>query len=90
MANNKHLSLSERVTNEQLLNARYSFKAIGRELDKDCTTISKEVKNHIQFKKSGCMGKAFNNCANRHTCFLTSLWITDDHLVRAVIQGELS
>lgn len=73
MANNKHLSLSQRVTIEQLLNARYSFKAIGRELDKDCTTISKEVKNHIQFKKSGCFGKAFNNCVNRFTCSLKSL-----------------
>lgn len=73
MANHKHLSLSQRVSIEQLLNARYSFKAIGRELSKDCTTVSKEVKNHIQFKKSGCMGKAFNDCANRYTCSLTSL-----------------
>ena len=73
MVNNKHLSLSGRIKIEHLLNMRYSFKAIGRELNKDCTTVSKEVKNHIQFKKSGCMGKAFNDCANRHSCSLNSL-----------------
>ena len=73
MANNKHLSLSERNKIEQLLNARYAFKAIGRELNKDCTTVSKEVKNHIQFKKSGCIGKAFNDCVYRPTCSFTSL-----------------
>lgn len=73
MANNKHLSVSDRITIEQLLNTRCSFKAIGRELNKDCTTISKEIKNHIQFKMSGCMGKAFNDCSNRSTCSLTSL-----------------
>ncbi len=73
MANNKHLSVSDRITIEQLLNSRHSFKAIGRELNKDCTTVSKEVKNHILFKKSGCMGKAFNDCSSRHSCSLTSL-----------------
>lgn len=77
MANNKHLSLSERIKIENLLNARYSFKAIGRELDKDCTTISKEVKAHIQFKKSGCIGNAFNDCVNRFTCSLKSLCISN-------------
>lgn len=78
MANNKHLSLSERIIIEQLLNSRYSFKAIGRELSKDCTTISKEVKNHILFKKTGCFGKAFNDCLNRSTCSLHSLCPTNN------------
>lgn len=78
MANNKHLSLSERIRIEQLLNDRYSFKAIGRDLGKDCTTISKEVKNHILFKKSGCIGKAFNDCLNRSTCSLHSLCPTNN------------
>jgi len=78
MANNKHLSLSERIRIEQLLNTRCSFKAIGRDLDKDCTTISKEVKNHILFKKSGCTGKAFNDCLHRSTCSLHSLCPTNN------------
>lgn len=73
MANNKHLSVSERIAIEQLLNTRCSFKAIARELNKDCTTILKEIKNYIQFEMLGCMGKAFNDCSNRITCSLTSL-----------------
>ena len=44
MANNKHLTLSERIKIEKLLDENFSFKAIGRELERDCTTISKEVK----------------------------------------------
>ena len=37
-----------------------SFKAIGRFLSKNCTTISEEVKNHICFENSGAYGRAFN------------------------------
>lgn len=73
MAIKKHLSLSERKRIEKLLNAQNSFKLIGRLLQRDCTTISKEVKNHIQFKKSGCFGQAFNNCSLRFDCSLSSL-----------------
>ena len=53
-----------------MLNKRESFKAIGRFLCKDCTTISKEVKNHICFEKSGAYGRAFNDCrlAFLHQC----------------------
>ncbi|HIU76122.1 MAG TPA: IS30 family transposase [Candidatus Pelethocola excrementipullorum] len=69
----KHLSLSERKRIEKLLNERNSFKAIGRLLQRDCTTISKEVKNHVYFKKSGCFGQAFNNCRLRFDCTLSSL-----------------
>ena len=73
MANNKHLSLSERVRIEKLLNEHASFKAIGRELNKDCTTVSKEVRNHIQFKKVGCTGHSFNNCRFRFDCTVKKL-----------------
>lgn len=73
MANNKHLSLSDRIKIENLLNMNYSFKAIGKELNKHCTTISKEVKNHIQFIKIGCYGNGFNDCVHRINCYLTSL-----------------
>lgn len=73
MANNKHLTLSERNRIEKLLNEGASFKSIGRELGKDCTTISKEVKNHILFKKVGCQRLSFNNCRFRYSCQTTSL-----------------
>lgn len=50
------------------LNQSKSFKAIARSLNKDCTTISKEVKNHISFQKSGSYGRAFNDCLKHNKC----------------------
>lgn len=71
MNKQKHLNLESRIIIETKLNEGESFKAIGRLLNKDCTTISKEVKNHISFEKSGSYGKAFNDCllAFQHECF---------------------
>ncbi len=71
MANKKHLTLSQRIIIENSLNNRMSFKAIGRELDKNCTTISKEVKNRRQFKKIGGHGRSFNDCILRFHCKLS-------------------
>lgn len=71
MTDNKHLNLSQRITIEQSLNKRFSFKAVGRVLGKNCTTISKEVKSHRQFKKIGTYGRAFNDCNYRFTCTLS-------------------
>lgn len=71
MTDNKHLNLSQRITIEQSLNERFSFNAIGRDLGKNCTTISKEVKSHRQFKKIGTYGRAFNDCIYSYTCTLS-------------------
>lgn len=70
MNKQKHLTLESRILIETKLNEGESFKAIGRLLNKDCTTISKEVKNHISFEKSGAYGRAFNDCllAFQHQC----------------------
>jgi len=73
MRKHKHLTLDDRIRIQQGLEARESFKAISRELGKDPTTISKEVKGHIQFKRSGCYGKPFNNCSLRRNCSYKNL-----------------
>lgn len=73
MNKNKHLILEERIIIEQMLSAGESFKSIGRELGKDPTTIAKEVKSHIQFRKAGCYGKPFNECLNRMNCSVRHL-----------------
>jgi IS30 family transposase len=62
MDKQKHLTLDSRIIIETKLNEGESFKAIGRCLHKDCTTISKEVKHHISFEKSGTYGRSFNDC----------------------------
>lgn len=68
MAKQKHLTLEDRFAISNLLNKRTSFKAIGLEIGKDCTTISKEVRNHRIFQKTGAVGKAYNACRNRFHC----------------------
>jgi IS30 family transposase len=64
----KHMTLSERKNIEILLKEGKSFKEIGRNLGKDCTTISKEVRYHLVERKSGAWGQAYNACALRFGC----------------------
>lgn len=68
MAKNKHLTLDDRITIKGLLDTRTSFKAIAAEVGKDCTTISKEVRNHRIYRKTGAQGRAFNCCLRRRGC----------------------
>lgn len=73
MNKNRHLTQVERIIIERRLLEKESFKSIGRELSKDPTTIAKEVKNHIQFQKTGCYGKVFNDCLIRKGCSVRHL-----------------
>ena len=73
MANGKHLTLNERFRIENCMEQHMSFKTIGIELDKDCTTISKEIRNHIIYKKSGAFGRSYNACIHRTTCDFRNL-----------------
>lgn len=68
MNKNKHLTIEERTVIKAMLDEAASFKAIARRLNRDCTTISKEVRNHLIFQKTGCFGRSFNDCANRYNC----------------------
>lgn len=70
MKKQKHLNLDARTTIELELGKANSFKSIGRLLGKDCTTISKEVRAHRIFEKTGAYGKAFNDCRHAflHNC----------------------
>lgn len=62
MNKQEYLTLDSRIMIETKRNERQSFKAIGSFLNKACATISKEVKNHISFEKSGDYGKSLNDC----------------------------
>ena len=64
MAKNAHLVLDERTTIEVRLRERASFTEIGRELGKDPSTISKEVRLHSQTVRRS----SFNPCSKRMTC----------------------
>ncbi|MDR2175231.1 MAG: helix-turn-helix domain-containing protein, partial [Synergistaceae bacterium] len=56
MAANKHTELSQRIRIEMMLNDRKSFKSIARELGRDCTTVSKEVRLRRISKCTGAYG----------------------------------
>lgn len=68
MNKNKHLTQELRYMIEHGLNEGLSFKAIGAKIGKDCTTVSKEIKGHRLFDRTGAMGRAFNDCCHRFSC----------------------
>ena len=65
MNKNKHLSFEERKTIAERLNEGASFKAISRELGRDSTTVSKEVRKHTTKRQTGAIGTPYNNCKYR-------------------------
>ena len=68
MANNKHLTLDNRSRIQAMLNDRASFKEIADALDKSPSTISKEIRSHLVFRRVGGMRLNYNSCALRFSC----------------------
>lgn len=68
MSNNLHLTLDERNIIEQELNLDHSFKSIAFLLNKDPSTISKEVKKHRIRKEGQSIHIGFNHCSRRYNC----------------------
>jgi len=64
----KHFTLEERVTIQSDLNCGKSFKAIAKQLRKAPSSISREVRRHIEQKATGSYGRQFNDCVNRISC----------------------
>lgn len=50
---NKHMTLDDRIEIQECLCKGMHFKDIAKRIDKDQTTVSKEVKNHSKEHKSG-------------------------------------
>lgn len=50
---NKHMTLDDRIEIQQCLNQGISFKAIAKRIEKDPTTVSKEIKLHLKDHQSG-------------------------------------
>ena len=63
-----HLTRDDRVTIENNLNQNISLKQIGRNINKHCSSISREIKNHYITKNTGSVGRPFNNCIFRKDC----------------------
>ena len=68
MANQKHLTAEQRSSIQDMLSRKLSFTEIGAALDKDPSTISKEIRSHLTFLKTGYRFVKFNACLHRSTC----------------------
>ncbi len=73
MANNKHLTLDDRTTIALMLKEKASFRAIASVLDKDPSTISKEIRSHLIFRRIGGMHLNYNACIHRFNCTKSKL-----------------
>ncbi len=65
---NKHLSYDERLMIEKGITNNKSFKKIAAKLEKNCTTVAREIKNHYTVENTGAYGRKFNDCIYRTRC----------------------
>ena len=56
-----------------MLNAKKSFTEIAQSLGKDKSTISKEIRAHVEYIRTGAIGVAYNACKNRYNCKRTGI-----------------
>ena len=57
---NKHLTYYDRLDIEEGISKGKTFRSIGIELDKDPTTISKEIKRNLQYKDTEVVTKTLD------------------------------
>ena len=69
----KHLTLDDRITIQKALKDGKTFVEIGALLGKDPSTISKEVKGHLERKNTGTRSRGFNPCLYRKSCTKTNV-----------------
>lgn len=85
----KHLTFEDRCTIHEFLNAGESFTTIGEILNKDRTTIAKEVKTHCFIRKSTNKNETdceiplrppyvCNGCPKKHNCSKTQYLYSAD------------
>lgn len=62
------MSLNERIRIQSGLERSESFKSIARAIGKDCTTVSREIRNHYVVERTGGRGRKYNDCARKGSC----------------------
>ena len=64
----KHLTLDDRITIQKALKEGQTFVEIGALLGKDPSTVSKEVKAHLDYRNTGTRSRGYNPCRHRKRC----------------------
>ena len=86
--NQKHLTLTERIYIEQELVQGSTFSSIASIIDKDPSTISKEVKRARIIEDAGYTGKC-HACQNYGDCFRKSI-CGDSSLASCLIRSSMT
>ena len=68
MANKKHLTFDDRIIIETMLNQKASFHEIANALGKNPSSISREVRSRLIFRRVGGVHLNYNACVNRISC----------------------
>lgn len=68
MATKKHMTLEDRYIIEASLKNGDSFKVIADCIDKNPTSVSREIRSHLIFRKIGALNTNYNPCIHRSTC----------------------
>ena len=66
----KYTTFDERMEIENMLAKNFSFGEMARWLNKNRSTISREIKNHSLDEKTGYSSISFNACKYRYRCKL--------------------
>lgn len=67
-SNQKHMTLDDRILIEKGLDQHLSLRSIAMQLEKDPTTISKEIKKHRSFQQHNSFNESKNKCALSKDC----------------------
>ena len=73
----KHLTLDERISIQKALKEGKTFVEIGAMLGRDPSTISKEIKGHLEVRNTGTRSRAHNPCVHRKSCTKTNVCTED-------------
>ena len=73
----KHLTLDERISIQKALKEGKTFVEIGAMLGRDPSTISKEIKGHLESRNTGTRSRGYNPCVHRKSCTKTNVCTKD-------------
>lgn len=68
MTTKKHLTLEERITIETQLKLKSSLKSIASLINKSPSSVSREIRSHLIFRRVGAMNLNYNACVHRFSC----------------------
>lgn len=68
MAEKQHLTLEQRISIQEMLQQKKSFREMAGSLGKAPSTVSREIRSRLIRRRTGCMGMNYNACMHRYQC----------------------